>query len=280
MPAVDQRLGREVRPEPVAGEHDRPAELDPAVVAHDDLDTVERQTVVDAAAAGLGHAVRRDDAHSGGRRTLGERGGQGRAADEDPVVRREVGAGVEQPAQLGRHQRRVVPHVRRHPGGGGDEGVDREAAVEVEHLRPGPRHERADQHGQAGHVRHGQGEQPLTRAAEPVVGRTRRVPHCRGGEQGALRLARGAGRRHDQRDVVVLQRPRGVQRGQYGTAAAARRQREQCRPGAVERRGECRHQRRQDGVAGGGGEPAQLAAQCGSSMSSASGLLICIESTS
>ena len=81
-------------------------------------------------------------------------------------------------------------------------------------------------------------------------------------------------------DVVAPQRQGRVQRRQHGSAAAAGRQREQCRPGAVERGGQRRHQRREDRVAGRGRQPTQLAGQCGSSMSSASGLLICIESTS
>ena len=69
--------GSEVRPQPVAREHDRSAELDPAVVAHDDLDAVERPAVVDAAPAGLGHPVRRDHPHTSGRRPAASAAGPG-----------------------------------------------------------------------------------------------------------------------------------------------------------------------------------------------------------
>ena len=109
-PAVDQGLGGRVRVAVVPVEQRRARRSGsgrPPPIAS--ADAVERVAVVDAAAGGLGRAVRRHDAHPGRlrpRRAAPGRSGRRRAA-RCAARRSAVGLGrvVEQPVQLGRHQR-------------------------------------------------------------------------------------------------------------------------------------------------------------------------------
>ena len=105
------------------------------------------------------------------------------------------GGVVEQPVQLGRHQRDVAP-LPRHPGGGVDQGA-------VLHHRRRAGEDRAEQHLQAGDVGGRQVEQPLAVAAEPGRRRGRRGPQRPAREQHALGLAGRPRRRHDQRLRLV-----------------------------------------------------------------------------
>ncbi len=136
-PAVDQRLGREVRPQPVAGEHHRAAELDPAVVPQPHRHAVQRLAVVHAAAAGLRHPVRRHDGHPRVDGRGVQRRGQRRPADQHTVVRREV-----------RRPRRAVVGAGSAPATCSD--VRRGAAVRSRRRTPPPRSRRTGRGPPAG----------------------------------------------------------------------------------------------------------------------------------
>ncbi len=107
-PAVHQRLGGQLRVTVVPVEQRRPGDPDPALGADRDRHPVQRHPVVDAAAGGLRRAVRRHHPQPLVGRPGPEPGVDRAAAEQDGVrgaQRGEVRLAVEQPEQLGRHQR-------------------------------------------------------------------------------------------------------------------------------------------------------------------------------
>ena len=110
-------LGRQRRVAVVPLEQGRPADPDPAAGADRERDAVQRVAVVDAAARGLGRAVRRDHVHARRprpARAAPGRSGRRRAARCGRRAARRASRVVEQPVQLGRHQRHE-PGVPRRP---------------------------------------------------------------------------------------------------------------------------------------------------------------------
>ncbi len=84
----------------VAGEQDGAGDLDPAVGGGAQLDAVQGEAVVDAAAAGLRHAVGGDDPGARGPGAGEQAGRDGRAAEQDRAERRQARARVQHAAQL------------------------------------------------------------------------------------------------------------------------------------------------------------------------------------
>ena len=190
--------GGQVRPQPVAAGDDRAAEPRSARRRRSDPHAVERHAVVDAAAAGLGHAVGRD--HRAPRppaRASSSAGAAARAADQHGVERRSAASAagpVEQPVQLGRHQRDVPrgpaagrsPRRRPRPSNGRRWQHDR--------RRARPRSDRT-QHLQPGDVRSAGARAATARARRAASAVARGRGAQRGGrEQHALRARRSSRR--------------------------------------------------------------------------------------
>ena len=159
---------------------------------------VQRVAVVDAAAAGLGHAVGRDDPDPARLGPQPAVRGQRATADEHGVERRErldLLVVAERTDELGGHEGDVAArpgHRLEHPAG--DPLVD-------DRLGVGPH--RAEEQLHAGDVGRRQVEHPLPRAAEPGVrgvgGGAHRLPR----QADPLRSpGRAAGLDHQRRRVV------------------------------------------------------------------------------
>ena len=124
-PAVDQHLGGQLGVAVVPVEERRPGDPDPAVGVERERDAVERVAVVDAAAGGLGRAVRRDHAHAGvlgrARRSAGSIGPPPsstvwKRAQRVGVGRRAAGAAGSAPARrTGPRRRRAASRTTRAP---------------------------------------------------------------------------------------------------------------------------------------------------------------------
>ncbi len=177
-----QRDPGEVGAAAVAGEQDRAGDLDPAGRVGADPDAIQGSAVVDAAAAGLGHAVGRDDAGSGGARAGQQAGRDGRAAEQDRAERRQARARVQQAAQL-RGNQGHIPAAERGQ-------VPLRRIQPVDHHRGGPGDQGADQYPQAGDVAGGQRAQPpgSGAGADPVQAGPRRGEQCVRAELGTLGL--------------------------------------------------------------------------------------------
>ena len=177
-PAVLHHLRGQPRLPVVPVEEHRAADPDAPVAAHLDRDPVERDPVVDAAAAGLAHPVRRDDVHVLGGRGPSQGGLHRGAADQDGVERAQrldVARRGEHPGQLGRDQRDVAPPAGHRVGGG------REVGVLLEHHRVDAGQQRAEEHLDPGDVRRRAGSAATGRARR-AAGRSRsRRPASRGG---------------------------------------------------------------------------------------------------
>ena len=117
---VECRRG-EVGTHPVAGEQDGTRDPDPAVRSRLDVDALQGRAVVDASTAGFRHSVRGDHPCSCRPRAGEQAGGRSRAAEQDGAGPRKVAATVEQPPQLGGHERRVHAAC---PATGGERGRD------------------------------------------------------------------------------------------------------------------------------------------------------------
>ena len=226
-PAVDQHLGGQPGVAVVAVEDRGPGQPDATRGSQRDRHTVERDAVVDAAARGLGSAVRRDHAHTG-RLGAGTQRGVYRPPAEQHGVEGPQRPGVvggaspavprrQHPVQLGgdergeaRHRRVLAQHRR---------GRLREARVVLGEDRsvpgePGPAHNLG-----TGDVGRRQGQQPRPLRAEARAGRPRRREHRPAAQDDPLGSARRAGGRHDQPLVVVALQPPGE--GAHGVGGAA-----------------------------------------------------------
>ena len=166
------------------------AECDPTVAVDANMDAVQRDTVVHAAAGGFAHTVcpqhrephrRSPFRHTSGRRAAAD---QYRVQLRQRCARGRVGQRL---VELGGHQRRIAP-AGAHP---------RNRCGQIGHIESGrdghrrtARNHTAHQHLQAGDVMDGQGEQPTSRAAKAAVCRLRAGGQGGRGEHCALRSAR------------------------------------------------------------------------------------------
>src|SRR5690606_17486379 len=145
-PAVVQLPRRRVavaRGQHVAGQ------LDPAGGPDAYVDTVQWPAVVDTTAAGLRHSVGADGVYPGVAGVRADFRWQRSAADHDgvegPGGRQSGPAGLEQPDELGRDERRVVRSwLAQHRLGGGREIVRTEARRQIEHTWFVPAEQRPD----------------------------------------------------------------------------------------------------------------------------------------
>ena len=218
-----ERRGGEVGAAEVAVGQGRAPEVDASLVVEGDLGAGQRCPVVDASAGGLAHAVGRDHPHAGPLGAGAQPRCEGGAPDEHRVEgaqRLRAARVVEQPDELGGHEAGVAGQPGVEQGGGGEERRREEAVGEVHGDRGGPGIQRAQQHLQARDVVRRQREQPLARAAEPLVRGAAAGPQGAGGEQGALGGA-GRPRRADDDGEPVGQVGRVVRAAPGGGADAA-----------------------------------------------------------
>ncbi len=199
-------------------EEDRAAQQHLPVITDADLDPVERATVVDASAAGLGHAVGLHEADAFGLGGGAHLRSQRAAADEDGVEAgqgRELGRVVQQPAQLRRDEGDVAARA-----GHGRDGCGEGSGLE-DGLGAGD--DRAEEHLQSGDVRRREVEHPLPGAAEPGVGGARGGAQGGAGERDRLGAACGAGgAQHERVGVGVAGVPGAEQREDLRRAAGDR----------------------------------------------------------
>lgn len=140
-----------------------------------DGDAFERDAVVDAAAAGLTHAVSPDDGQAGVECPAQERGGGCGATDEEGVGAAESCGGtrgVEDFDELCGNQRGVAARTVEGVEGVG-EGVGIEAGRDVEDAWREPGSQCAEENLESGDVVRGEREEPIARSAKVFVRRGR-----------------------------------------------------------------------------------------------------------
>ena len=199
-PAVDERIGAVA----VGPQQHRAAQVDLAVGVDAHLDAVERAAVVDDAAAGLGHPVRRDDVRPAGRPAARRRRGRSRGTRAGSIR-----------AQRGRHERHVA---------------SRRTAVDGVGVEPGQHGERRARDQRPGDDGRARRRGPA--AGRPASGRPGSTPSralvatadARDGVVGQHDALRRAGRaaRGDDEGVAGLDRA-AVRRATCGAVGRRRR---------------------------------------------------------